>query len=120
MSGDCVEAYANLVMASGSIKKLQRLISFFNDGTFQFQPAVTLTATTYLHVQRKLKNIRYSALNEESFTYKVRSYQHDATKCWRGDQKGAKLIIPPVSPNKKTTNKGAAKVVLYLLFFWYY
>ena len=40
MSGDRVEAYVNLVMVSGSIKNLQSLISFFNDGTFQFQPAV--------------------------------------------------------------------------------
>ena len=50
VSGDRVEDYANPVMASGSIQKLQRLISFCNDGTFQFQPAVNLTATTSLHV----------------------------------------------------------------------
>ena len=55
MSGDSVEAYANLVMAYGSIQKIQRLILFCNDGTFQFQPEVKLTATTSLHVQRKLK-----------------------------------------------------------------
>ena len=42
----------NLVMASGSIKWLQRLISFCNDGTFQFHPAVNLTATTSIHVQK--------------------------------------------------------------------
>ena len=51
MSGDRMEAYANIVMASGSIQKLQRLISFCNYGTFQFQPSVNLTATTSLHVQ---------------------------------------------------------------------
>ena len=43
------------------------------------------------------------------------SFQHDATKFWRGDKKGAKLIIPPVSPEDKKVNKGASKVVLYLL-----
>ena len=36
MSGDRVESYENLVMESGSIQKLQMLISFCNDGTFQF------------------------------------------------------------------------------------
>ena len=64
MSGDRLEAYANLVMASSSIQNLQRLVFFCNDGTFQFQPAVNLTATNSLHVQRKLKNISYSAFNE--------------------------------------------------------
>ena len=34
------------------------------------------------------------------------------TKCWRGDQKGAKLIIPPVNTEDKTKNKGASKVEL--------
>ena len=110
-----MEANTNLVMASGYIKKIQRLGSFFNDGSFQFQPVVKLTATTSLHVQRKLKNISYSALNEESFAYKVSSFQHDETKCWRGDQKGSKLIIPPVSPDDETINKGASKVVLSFL-----
>ena len=86
-----MEAYVKLVMASGSIQKLQRLILFCNDGTFQFQPAVNLTATTSLHVQRKLKKISYSAFNEEPLTYKVMSFQHDATKCWRGDQKLEKI-----------------------------
>ena len=55
MSGDRVEAYEKRLMASGSIQKLQRLISFFNDGTFQSQPVVKLTSTTSLHMQRKLK-----------------------------------------------------------------
>ena len=98
MPGDRVEACANLVIASVSIQKLHSLISFCNDGTFQFQPAVKLAATTSLHVQRKLKNISYSAFNEDSFAYKVSLFHNYATKCWCGDQKGAKLIIPPVSP----------------------
>ena len=102
-------------MASGSIQKLQMLISFCNDGKFQFQPAVNLAATISLHVQQKLKKISYCALNEDSFTYKVRSFQHDVTKCWRGDQKEENLIIPPVSPEDETMNKGAAKVILALL-----
>ena len=115
MSGDRVESYVNLVVEFGSIQKLQRLILFCNYGTFQFQPEVNLTETTSLHVQQKLKKISYSELNEESFAYKVRSFQNDATKCWRGNQKGENLIIPPVSPEDKTTNKGAANVVLSLL-----
>ena len=106
MSGDRVEAYANPVMVSSSIQKIQRLVSFCNDVTFQFQQAINLTATTSLHVQRRLKKISYYALNEESFAYKVRSFPHDATKCWCGVQKGAKLIIPPVSTEDETTNKG--------------
>ena len=43
------------------------------------------------------------------------SFQHDATKFWRGDKKGAKLIIPPVNTEDKTKNKGASKVVLSLM-----
>ena len=63
MSVDRLEAYANPVISSGYIQNLQSLISIFNYGTFQFHPAVNLTATTYLHVKLKLKNISYSAFN---------------------------------------------------------
>ena len=40
------------------------------------------------------------------------------TKCWCGDQKGAKLIIPPVSPEDETMNKGVSKFVLSFMFFF--
>ena len=39
------------------------------------------------------------------------------TKVWRGQPSPAQLLIPAVSPENKTTNKGAANVVMSLLLY---
>ena len=37
------------------------------------------------------------------------------TAVWQGEVHPATLLIPPVSPDDKTTNKGAANVIMSLL-----
>ena len=114
MMGNCVEAYGTIIMVSGLIQKLQRLILFCNNYTFQFQPAVIVAAMESLNAKRKSKQSSYSTFNKNSFVDKMRAFQHEAIKCWRGNQKGAKLIILPLSLDDKTIDKGDKKVVLLL------
>ena len=42
-------------------------------------------------------------------------FQHKTTKLWMGDRKKCSLLVPPISKEDETTNKGAAKVILSLL-----
>ena len=42
---------------------------------------------------------------------------YSRTKVWRGEPSPAKMLIPPVSPENKTTNRGAANIVILLLLY---
>ena len=42
-------------------------------------------------------------------------FQHNTTKLWMGNQKKCSSLVPPISKEDETTNRGATKVILSLL-----
>ena len=109
LTGERVNAWASLAMLSSQIYKLQRLVKLKDNERFQFQHDDNITCMKRLRINSKLQK------NRNGFYSKVKHFQFKETQKWRGQPKEAHVIIPPASPHGKTTNSGAAKVILSLL-----
>ena len=70
-----------------------------------------------LALPSRLKTNKYLIIPEmgRSFYTGMGLFQHNTTKRLMGDRKKCPLLIPPISKEDETMNKGAAKVILSLL-----
>ena len=109
LSGDRINAWASRVTLVFQIYKLQILVKTKDNERFQFQHNNNVSSMRQMKVNSKLRK------NRGGFYKTVKNFQYNKTMKWRGIQKVAEVIIPPVSPHDETTNTGAAKLILSLL-----
>ena len=111
ISGDPVEAWAQLVLLSSQIYKFQQLLKTKDNDRFKFQFDNCILAMKRLRINSKMRK-------NPAFYQKVKKFQYVETLKWRGKPKEANVIVPPISPHDETTNTGAAKVILLLLVMY--
>jgi hypothetical protein len=117
VTGRRVEGYYNMVMNASVVTKLKRLIPRADHDCFDFMEREGVIAMQKMRIASRLaRNNKDSfGVNGESFYTSMKLFQTNATKAWRGNVEKCSLIIPPISPEDETTNKGAGKVILSLL-----
>ena len=116
VTGDRVDNYARIVMIASTVSKLRKLV--LREGTsFEFMNPDHARAMDKLALPSRLKTNKYVIIPEigRSFYTRMGLFQHNNTKLWMGDRKKCSLLVPPISKEDETTNKGAAKVILSLL-----
>ena len=117
VTGKRVESYYEMAMAAAIVTKFQRLIPRSDFECFSFMDRKAVVAIQKLQIASKLKRNKYDEFNGtgKSFNTYMSLFQTIATKQWRGTMPKTAMIIPPISPEDKKTNKGAGKVILSLL-----
>ena len=108
ITGDQVEAWAELALLAWHIYKFQRLLKAKDNERIEFQFEENIQAMQRLRINLKMQK-------NQPFYQQVKLFQHNETLKWRGTSNEANVIIPPVSPHDETTSTGAAKVILSLL-----
>ena len=116
VTGDRVDNYAIIAMIASTVSKLQKIVP--HEGTsFEFMNPDHARAMDKLALPSRLKTNKHVIIPEtgQSFYTGMGLFQHNTTKLWMGDRKKRSLLVPPISKEDETMNKGAAKVILLLL-----
>ena len=113
-TGDWVDNYAQIAKIASTVSKLRKLIP--REGTqFEFMNQDHARAMDKLELPSWLKKNKTQIIPEmgRSFYTGMGLFQHNTTKLWMGDRPKCAQLVPPISQEDKTTDKGAAKVILY-------
>ena len=115
-TGERVNKYARVAMIAPTVSKLRKLVPR-EDIPFEFINLDHTRAMERLQLPTLLKRNKFGIVPEmgRSFYTGMGLFQHNITKLWMRDQKKCALLLPPISQEDETTNKGAAKVILSLL-----
>ena len=120
-TGEHVETYFHAKRTMSVTHQLKRIVPYSSSELFQFSIPQHNVTLLLLSVCEKLKNNWQRAIPSATANVHCSWYHHilkstySQTKVWRGEPKPAQLLIPAVSPENKTTNKGAANVIMSLL-----
>ena len=119
-TGIRVDAYYEFMKILRTTRRLKHLVPFKPGHNFRFQHDEHTESMNVLQVSKKLKpnadkHARRIAGDECTWYHHLLKIKYEHPKVWRGTLPAAKLLIPPVSPEDETTNKGAANVVMSLL-----
>ena len=117
LTGARVDMYYKLAINASTVQKLGRLLPRNDSHSFSFMDADGDRALKQMKIASKLKSNRSDDFghDDEGFYSYMGLFQTKATAIWRGDVPQCSMIIPPISPEDETTNKGAGKVILSLL-----
>ena len=116
VTGDRVNNYARIATIASTVSKLRKLAP--REGIpFEFMNPDHTRAMDKLGLPTLLKQNNYVIIPEmgRSFYTGMGLFQHNIRKLWMGDRKKCTLLVPPISQEDETANKGAAKVILSLL-----
>ena len=123
VSGDRVAKYYELKMFIGCTRRLKRIIPYSSLSFFLYSiPQYTDTLSTLCECEKLKPNWQRtfpldSANVHCSFYHHILKSLYKYPEVWRGKLAPAKMLIPPVSPENKMTNQGAANVVMSLLLY---
>ena len=123
ITGQRVETYYEVKHILGFNRRLKRIIPYSSDRPFTFSINSHNDTLVTFSVCEKLKQNWKRTIPRESANVHCSWYHHilkslySHTKVWRGEPSPARILIPAVSPENETTNKGAANVVMSLLLY---
>ena len=123
VSGDRVEKYYEIKRVIGYTRRLKRIIPYSSSSFFLYLIPEYTDALSTLCVCEKLKPNWQRTYPSDSANVHCSFYHHilkslyKYPEVWRGQPSPAKMLIPPVSPENETTNRGAANVVMSLLLY---
>ena len=113
-SGERVKAYIDLLLFCNELEIQQRILSRPNV-QFGFLPEDAVAAIAELGIRDALALNRTHDHEQRTFYSRACSFQDDVTRTWRGTPPRVSMLVPPVSVEDKTTNKGSGKVIIGLL-----
>ena len=123
VTGDRVQSYYDVKRTMSITRRLKRIIPYTSDRFFQFSNPEHNAGLLSLSVCDKLKNNWQRTIPSNkpgvhcSWYHHILKTSYSQTMVWRGKPKPAQLLIPAVSPENETTNKGAANVIMSLLLY---
>ena len=123
LSGERVKKYYKIKRVIGYTRRLKRIIPYSSSSFFQYSIPRYTDALSALCVCEKLKSNWQRTFPSDSANVHCSFYHHILKSLykfpdvWRGTLPPAKMLIPPVSPENETTNRGAANVVMSLLLY---
>ena len=123
LSRQHVKRYYEVKRTMSVTCRLKRIIPYSSSNLFQFSITPHNNVLLTLSVCEKLKGNWQRTVPSETADVHCSWYHHiskssySMTKVWRGEPSPVQLLIAAISPENKTTNKGAASVVMSLLLY---
>jgi hypothetical protein len=119
LTGKRVEAYVTFRRRLSMTRRLKMIVPWGSTGSFLHQIPEHAAAIRRLHLPNRLRanSDKHAAksLNECTWYHSLLKHHHEHPTIWRGTPQPVKFLLPPVSPENETTNRGAANVVMSLL-----
>ena len=123
VTGERVAKYYEMKRTIGYTRRLKRIIPYSLSSYFMYSIPEFTEVLSNLFICEKLKHNWQRTYPSDSNNVQCSFYHHllktlyTYPQIWRGQVTPAKLLIPPVSPENETTNRGAANVVMSLLLY---